>query len=172
MGGGRERVQGRPFQSFFNFFENVCRFGPLLFVLLVETNKKEIEMLLQIAPLYAAILAVIFLVYTMRVIKARSAAGLSILHGDDMDLALKVRIHANFAEFVPIALIVLMLAEMSGGNGLAVHIAGAMLVASRIFIPFGMDLNRFDHPLRIIGNLGTHISIVISVVLIGIAQFS
>ena len=91
-------------------------------------------MLLQIAPLYAAILAVIFLVYTMRVIKARSAAGLSILHGDDMDLALKVRIHANFAEFVPFALIVLMLAEMSGGNGMAVHVAGALLVASRILI--------------------------------------
>ncbi|MEJ6710401.1 MAG: MAPEG family protein, partial [Amylibacter sp.] len=125
-------------------------------------------MLFQITPLYAAFLAVIFLVYTMRVIKARSAAGLSILHGDDMELALKVRIHANFADFVPIALIVLMLAEMSGGNGIAVHVAGALLIASRILIPFGMDLVKFAHPLRIIGKLGTHISIGISVVLIGL----
>lgn len=129
-------------------------------------------MTLPITSLYAAVLAVIFLVLTMQVIKARSAAGISILHGDDMNLAMKIRIHGNFAEFVPLALILLALAEISGSNALALNVAGAALVVSRILIPFGLDIERFNHPVRIIGNLGTHIAIVICVVLIGIAQFS
>ena len=89
-----------------------------------------------------------------------------------MELALKMRVHANFAEFVPLTLIVMALAEMAGGNGTALTVAGGVLVVSRIVIPFGISLERFNHPMRIAGNVGTHLAILISVVLILMAQFA
>lgn len=144
----------------------------LPFVLLAETQKMETKMSLPITSLVAAVLAVGFLILTYRVIVARSAAGASILHADDMTLALKIRVHGNFAEFVPFALILLALAEMAGSNQMALYGAGGLLVASRILIPFGMDIDRIAHPLRIIGNMGTHGAILICVVLIAISQFS
>jgi uncharacterized membrane protein YecN with MAPEG domain len=165
-------VQDKPFQSFFTFFRDGCRFGHFRFVLLVETNKTETKMTLPITSLTAAVLAVVFLILTYQVIKVRSAAGISILHGDNMDLALKMRVHANFAEFVPLALIVMALAEIAGGNATALLVAGVLLVVSRIVIPFGISLERFNHPVRIAGNVGTHLSILTSVVLIIMAQLS
>ena len=129
-------------------------------------------MTLPITSITAAVLVVIFFVLTFSVIKARSDAGISILHGDDMALALKVRVHGNFAEFVPLALILLALAEIAGSNGKALMAAGGLLVLSRIVIPFGLTLERFDHPVRIVGNIGTHLSIIISVVLIVLAQLA
>ena len=64
-------------------------------------------MTLQITALYAAILTLMYLALTYYVINGRVAADQSILHGDDMNLATKIRRHGNFAEFVPMALIVM-----------------------------------------------------------------
>ncbi|WGI20553.1 MAPEG family protein [Amylibacter sp. IMCC11727] len=127
---------------------------------------------LQITALSAAVLAIVFLVLTFGVIKARTAAGISILHGDDMSLALKMRVHGNFAEFVPLALILMALAENAGGNKTALSVAAMILVISRIILPFGLKVENMTHPVRIAGNIGTHLAMLICVVLIGLTQFA
>lgn len=128
-------------------------------------------MTLPITSLFASILAVMLLVLTYRVIIARSSSGHSILHGEDMDLAMKIRIHGNFVEFVPMAIVLLALAEASGASELPLYVAGALLVVSRFLIPFGMHIDRMTHPLRIAGNMGTHLSIVICIGLIAYGNF-
>lgn len=126
----------------------------------------------QITSLYAAILALIYLGLTFYVIKGRVAANQSILHGDDMVLATKIRRHGNFAEFVPFALILMALAEASGANTTAINAAGLILVVARIAQPFGMDPVDPAKPLRFIGGVGTHLSMLICIVLIFMAQFA
>ena len=129
-------------------------------------------MTLQITALYGAILTLMYLGLTFYVIKSRVAADQSILHGDDMQLATKIRRHGNFAEFVPMALIVMALAEMGGGNPVALNAAGIILVVARAVQPFGMDPVKANKPARIIGGVGTHLSMLICVALIFMAQFS
>ena len=60
--------------------------------------------------------------------------------GDKGDpvMANAMRLHANFAEYVPLALILLLLAEMQGAPALALHALGAVLVLARIMHALGM----------------------------------
>lgn len=62
-------------------------------------------MLVPITGLYAAVLTVVGLTLMNRVGRIRDRTGVSILHGDDMHLALAMRQHGNFIETVPLALI-------------------------------------------------------------------
>ena len=105
-----------------------------------------------ITSLYAIVLAVIFLILWINVSKTRSALSLSIGDGGNVDLHERVRRHGNFVEWVPMILILMMLAEAQGAGPLWLHAAGALTVAGRVLHPFGLRANAPTHPLRIIGN--------------------
>ncbi len=51
--------------------------------------------------------------------------------GANPDLARRIRIHANAVEYIPIALILLALAEAAGTPAWSVHAAGATLIIAR-----------------------------------------
>ena len=108
-----------------------------------------------ITGLYAALLTVVGLTLTVRVARMRARTGVSILHGDDMDLALAVRQHGNFIETVPLALILMGLVEANGANSILLHANGIVLLLARIAHPIGLRLDRADHPLRAVGAIGT-----------------
>ncbi|MEM7440353.1 MAG: MAPEG family protein [Pseudomonadota bacterium] len=127
---------------------------------------------LPITSLFAAALAIILLALTYHVIFARAKLGVSILHAGDMALATRIRRHGNFVETVPIALIVMALAELGGANSTALYVAGVLLVLGRIAHPLGLDPEVSTKPLRIIGGVATHLSIAICIVLIALQQFT
>ena len=112
-------------------------------------------MLVPITGLYAALLAVVGLTLMVRVARMRARTGVSILHGDDMDLALAMRQHGNFIETVPLALILMGLVEANGANSILLHANGIVLLLARIAHPIGLRLDRADHPLRAAGAVGT-----------------
>lgn len=118
-------------------------------------------MTLPITSIYAAALAVILLALTYHVIFGRAKTGVSILHGGDMALATRMRRHGNFVETVPLALIVMALAELGGANATALHVAGVLLVLGRIAHPIGLDPDVATKPLRIIGGVASHLSIAL-----------
>lgn len=86
----------------------------------------------------------------------RGKVGVSIGHGENMQLLLRMRRHGNFTEFVPLALILLGLLEMSGAAGsMAIYVLGGMLVLGRICHPLGLEIDTMKPPLRAIGALLT-----------------
>lgn len=119
-----------------------------------------------ITSTYAAALALVLLALIYHVIFGRAKAEVSILHGGDMALATRIRRHGNFVEIVPMALVVMALAELGGANPTALHAAGLMLLIGRILQPFGMDPEIAAKPARIIGGLLSHLSIALCAVLI------
>ena len=68
----------------------------------------------RIVPGYAALLALMYIYLAIRVMMARRDAGVSIGSGGNRMLERRIRVHGNFAEYVPIALILLVLMEMRG----------------------------------------------------------
>lgn len=85
-----------------------------------------------ITGLYAALLGLIFLALSHYVIAGRKRYGVALGEGGNDDLAVRVRIHGNFAESVPIALILMMLVEMQGAPLLSLHAMGLVLITGRI----------------------------------------
>jgi uncharacterized membrane protein YecN with MAPEG domain len=108
-------------------------------------------MTLAVTGLYAALLAALYLVLTARVIRFRRGAGVSLGDGDDPVLRARIRAHGNFAEYAPIGLILLLIAEVQATPAVWLHVLGALLLAGRLLhgINFSFGLRRM--PLRVGG---------------------
>ncbi len=79
---------------------------------------------------YAGLLALVYLGLSGWVIGARVSGNVLLGDGGDDTVLRRVRSHANFAEYVPLALIVIGLLEASGGShGLVRALLVALLVA-------------------------------------------
>lgn len=75
---------------------------------------------------YAAALAIVFLVLSVRVIVLRRARAIGFGSTDNPELERRVRVHANFAEYTPFALLLLAMAELRGAPALWLHIGCAL----------------------------------------------
>jgi uncharacterized membrane protein YecN with MAPEG domain len=117
-------------------------------------------MTLTTTTLFALALIPIWLVLWMRVSAIRSAVGCSIGDAGDMKLLQKIRQHGNFIEWVPLTLLLMMLAEAQGTDSIWLYAAGALLVIGRLAHPFGLKVDNAGHPLRYVGN-GTNILAVL-----------
>lgn len=125
-----------------------------------------------ITSLYAIALAVIFLLLWFNVSKTRSALSLSIGDAGNVDLHERIRRHGNFVEWVPMILILMMLAEGQGAGPLWLHAAGGLTVAGRIAHPFGLRANAPVHPLRIIGNSACILATLTLTVALAVAAYT
>lgn len=119
-----------------------------------------------IASLYAAPLALMFVVLSVRVILVRRRKGIAFGFGDDLDLERRIRVHANFIEYAPFALLLLILAEASGAPQRWLHINGGLLLFGRFAHAFGVSRQQWDGIGRVLGMAGSQIAILISVGLI------
>ena len=86
---------------------------------------------LAITPLYAVILTLIYIVLSARIIVMRRGERISLGWSGNAELQKRVRIHGNFAEYVPLALILLAMAELRGAGHFALNALCLLLVAAR-----------------------------------------
>jgi uncharacterized membrane protein YecN with MAPEG domain len=85
-----------------------------------------------ITPLYAALAAVILSVLSLRIIGVRRSRRVAIGDGADEELARRIRAHGNFAEYTPLALVLILLLELGGAPAWQLHLIGAALILGRI----------------------------------------
>ncbi len=69
----------------------------------------------------------------------RRSALVGIGHGGNEQLQRVVRAHANFAENVPFALVLLLLYELTGGTPWVLHTMGTTLLAGRLAHAWGLS---------------------------------
>jgi len=92
-----------------------------------------------ITGLYAGLCGVLLLVVSARVIQRRLSAKIGLGAGGDADLEQRMRVQANFIEYVPLTLILLYLLEQSGAEPVLVHALGAVFVAARAWHAQGLS---------------------------------
>lgn len=108
-----------------------------------------------ITPVYAALLALVFLVLSVRVIRVRRGAKIALGDGEDKTLLSRTRAHGNFAEYTPLALVLILMVEMQGGPGWLIHGLGVLLLAGRIAHPWGLTREPKDFRGRVAGMMMT-----------------
>ncbi|MBI5615589.1 MAG: MAPEG family protein [Gammaproteobacteria bacterium] len=100
----------------------------------------------------AGCLGILLLVLSGWVIAARAKYGIGIGDGGNEDMALRVRTHANFVEYVPLALVLIMLVETGKiGPAWLPAALGGTLVVSRLLHAQGLLKSRGVSPGRFIG---------------------
>lgn len=75
--------------------------------------------------------------------------------GGDTEMIVAIRRHANFIEYVPLAVILLALVELNGGSKTLLHALGAALLVARLVHPFGLDAKNLNKWRRIAGTAAT-----------------
>jgi len=94
-----------------------------------------------ITPLYAGILTLLFLVLSYKVIKFRQR-GTSLGDGGDPKLLRVIRGHGNFAEHVPLALLLMVLMELSQFSSYLLHALGIALIVSRLLHAYALSFTQ------------------------------
>lgn len=89
-------------------------------------------------PLFAAILGLLFVYLSYGVIKFRMAHRIASGSGEVAALERAIRAHANFAEYVPLTLILLWFVETLTMSSTLVLLFGSVFVFGRILHVIGM----------------------------------
>lgn len=87
---------------------------------------------LMVTPLYAGLLALWFLLLSVRVIRTRGTEKIYIGDGGNTRVARIIRAQANFAEYVPLALLMMAMLELTHHSIYLLHIFGILLVVARL----------------------------------------
>lgn len=109
---------------------------------------------------YAAVLGLMFIVLSTRVILARRGRRIAFGTGGDVDLERCIRIQGNFAEYVPMALVLLYFAELRGAPQPWLHGLCACLLLGRVAHAIGLSLPKTGNVGRVVGMTGTFTAII------------
>ena len=107
------------------------------------------------AALYVGLFGILLIILSLRVSLVRRDARVALGDGDNEVLRRRIRAHGNFVEFVPIALLLLALAEHTGMGSLFIHLFGVVLLAARIAHAYGICQTKEIFVFRMAGTVAT-----------------
>ncbi len=91
-----------------------------------------------ITPVFAALLTFLYIFLSLRVIAARRRNSVGLGDGGNADLQRRMRVHANCAEYVPLGLLVMLMAELQDVAAWLIIAIGLLLLAGRLVHAFGV----------------------------------
>lgn len=123
-----------------------------------------------ITPLYAAILGLIFVALSLRTIRLRRRYRVAIGDGRNTLLQRAMRVNANFAEYVPLALLLIYFVELHDGPRLHIHLLGTALTCGRLLHAWGVSQAQENFRYRTVGMALTFMVMIFASILILIYQ--
>lgn len=104
-----------------------------------------------ITAFYASLAALLFVFLSARVIRMRVSERVALGDGGDEMLGRRLRAHGNFAEYAPLALVLMALAESQGASVWILHGLGLLLLAGRSIHAFAVSRSPEPLKLRVLG---------------------
>ena len=98
-----------------------------------------------VTPLYAGLLALWLMLLSLRVIDRRRAARVSLGDGGNGPLQRAIRGQGNFTEYVPLAVLLLAILELSKFSIYVLHGLGLVLLIARVLHGYALSFRR-DFP--------------------------
>jgi uncharacterized membrane protein YecN with MAPEG domain len=104
-----------------------------------------------ITAIFAGLLTLLYVVLTVRVVGARRGQRVSLGDGGNIDLTRRIRAHANFAEYTPLALLMMALAENLKATPLLLWAIGVLLVIGRLSHAYAISVPMKTFAPRVLG---------------------
>jgi len=101
--------------------------------------------------LYAGALGLVFAGLSLRTLLLRRRLRIPIGDASNPVMLRAMRVHANFAEYAPISLLLLFLVEKSGAPPASVHALGISILAGRLLHAYGVSQVREPYAFRVAG---------------------
>ena len=122
-------------------------------------------MTLAVTPIYAVLLTGFMLILSARVIMERRGNRFAYGNNDSHRIEAKIRAQANWAEYTPIALLLILMAELQGVGVGWLHLTGVILLVGRVAHGYGMSFNPKDFRFRFYGMILTVTAIPLAMIL-------
>jgi uncharacterized protein len=114
-----------------------------------------------ITGFYTAILSLMLVWLSLQIIQIRRGQRIAFGDAGDPRLIARIRAHANFTEYVPIVLLLMLSAESLGAPPWLLHGSGAAFIVGRIIHARGIMAEPHNVMQRTIGMFATFIVITI-----------
>jgi uncharacterized protein len=106
---------------------------------------------MKITSFYAALLALLFGVLSVRTLLLRRRLRVAVGDAGNKQLLRAMRVHANFAEYVPLCLLLVAFCEAQGTPAKWLHAALAGLVIGRLSHAYGVSQLNEPFGFRVLG---------------------
>jgi len=116
---------------------------------------------MEITACYAAVMAIFFVLLSVRVIKLRNTLKVGFGDGGDKRLKRAVRVHANYAEYTPLALLLIAFAEQASGSSWWIHALAVALLVGRLSHAYGVSQMKENFTFRVFG-MGTTFAVLLA----------
>lgn len=110
---------------------------------------------------YASLLGILYIGLAINIIRLRRRFKVGIGTGKNALLAKAIRVHGNFSEYVPLAIILLGCYEINGASAMMLHCIGSILVLGRVLHVIGLNRTIGASQQRVIGMLSTFLVILV-----------
>lgn len=95
--------------------------------------------MMHITGLYAALGALLMFVLAARVMQLRHKHRVGLGSGGDESLTRAIRAHANAVEYLPIALLLLLILDLDQSRAWVLHACGIVLIVGRVLHAIGLS---------------------------------
>ncbi|AEE22390.1 MAPEG family protein [Paraglaciecola agarilytica] len=113
-----------------------------------------------ITAFYGGLLGITFMYLSILVIQGRRSGKISLGDGGDNHFLGVIRAHANFAEYVPLILVLMLVAEINQAHVAVLHSAGVALLIGRLVHAYGLKHHSGASWQRVSGMLLTFIALI------------
>ncbi len=111
----------------------------------------------------ASVLALGYIGLALNVIRLRNQYRVSLADGGEPSLKRAIRAHANFNEYVPLAVILLFMAEQLVGAAALLILSALCLILGRLSHAYGILQLKEPLKFRVLGMVMTLVSMLISI---------
>ena len=118
-----------------------------------------------VTTILASLLATVFLVLSLRVIRLRREHKVALGDGGNEQLGRAIRGHANWAEYAPIGILLVLIAELQSVNVIVLAVLAAAFALGRAFHAYAFGFTSGSMFLRVRGMQLTFFTILILAVL-------
>jgi uncharacterized membrane protein YecN with MAPEG domain len=114
----------------------------------------------QVTPFYAALFALLFFALSFRTLSLRKKLQIAVGDAGNLRMLRAMRVHGNFAEYVPLTLIVIYMLEGTGAAPAAVHAMCIALLLGRLSHAYGVGQVAEQFRYRVFGMSATFVALV------------
>jgi uncharacterized protein len=119
-----------------------------------------------LVPIYAAVFALVFVALSVRVANTRRLLRIGLGSGGNVVLERRMRVQGNFAEYVPMALLLLTFVEMQGWPRWTLHLLCLVMLAARLVHALGVGREPEDLRFRVTAMVSTFSVLSVAAILL------
>jgi uncharacterized membrane protein YecN with MAPEG domain len=117
-----------------------------------------------VVPLYASVLALIFVGLSIRTVRLRQRLRVAVGDAGNESMLRAMRVHSNFAEYVPLSLLLFYFVESVGASHWLIHALGTSLIVGRVAHAYGLSRSPEPMGFRVVGMALTFTPMIVAAI--------